>query len=163
SRFQYNAEVKFCQQKTGSPAKPQAAQPQGERDDADPGRAEGGVQGVQEAPEADAPGPRIAAGRQPADGAALADHRHRAPDGLPPSRLGRAGPAGQAQETGWGHLRPGGGMTMSRTDSGLTRRAALGAALGAAGLAAGADPVAKPDARRASPKRYAMKKSINLW
>src|SRR5262249_15699616 len=136
---------------------------QGERDDADPRRAEGGVQGVQEAPETDTPGSRIAAGRQPAYRAALADHRHRAPDGLPPRRLGRAGPGGQAQETGRGHLRPGGGMTMSPGDSGLPRRAALGAALGAAGLAAGADPAAKPDPRRASPKRYAMKKSINLW
>jgi hexulose-6-phosphate isomerase len=47
----------------------------------------------------------------------------------------------------------------------LTRRAALGAALGAAGLAAAADQktAAGPDPRRASPKRYAMKKSINLW
>jgi L-ribulose-5-phosphate 3-epimerase len=49
----------------------------------------------------------------------------------------------------------------------VTRRDALGAALVAAGgaLGAGEAPAAetKPDARRASPKRYAMKKSINLW
>src|SRR5262245_48098060 len=46
----------------------------------------------------------------------------------------------------------------------LSRRDALHAALAAgtlAGMAAGADT--KPDARRASPKRYEMKKSINLW
>src|SRR3954469_12541457 len=45
----------------------------------------------------------------------------------------------------------------------LTRRAVLGSALAAAG--AGLAPAAdtKPDPRRASPKRYAMKKSINLW
>ena len=42
----------------------------------------------------------------------------------------------------------------------VTRRGALQAAL-AAGLAPAADR--KPDARRASPKRYDMKKSINLW
>src|SRR3954447_16979690 len=47
----------------------------------------------------------------------------------------------------------------------VTRRTALGTALaGAAALAApaaGAD--ARPDPRRASPKRYDFKKSINLW
>ncbi len=53
---------------------------------------------------------------------------------------------------------------------GLTRRDALRSAFAAAGAAAAvggstaaAQPAAKPDARRASPKRYAMKKSINLW
>jgi hexulose-6-phosphate isomerase len=50
----------------------------------------------------------------------------------------------------------------------LDRRAALCSALAAGALAAldtpaSADPVARPDARRASPKRYDMKKSINLW
>lgn len=52
----------------------------------------------------------------------------------------------------------------------ITRRAAISAALAAAGGAAafahsvaGAAEPAKPDARRASPKRYDMKKSINLW
>jgi hexulose-6-phosphate isomerase len=50
----------------------------------------------------------------------------------------------------------------------VTRRTALGAALAAAGgvalAAAPADgPKAKPDPRRASPKRYEAKKSINLW
>jgi hexulose-6-phosphate isomerase len=46
----------------------------------------------------------------------------------------------------------------------VTRRMALGTAL-AAGGAAFAQPAAQPkaDSRRASPKRYAMKKSINLW
>ncbi|MSU27343.1 MAG: sugar phosphate isomerase/epimerase, partial [Pedosphaera sp.] len=53
---------------------------------------------------------------------------------------------------------------------GLTRRDALRSAFAAAGAAtvvgssaSAAQPAAKPDARRASPKRYAMKKSINLW
>jgi hexulose-6-phosphate isomerase len=53
----------------------------------------------------------------------------------------------------------------------LTRRAALQSALAAAGGAAlasasaAAEPAArtKPDLRRASPRRYDMKKSINLW
>src|SRR3954464_11382494 len=49
----------------------------------------------------------------------------------------------------------------------VTRRTALGAAMGAVALAAcadaGAAPPPSPDARRASPKRYDMKKSINLW
>jgi len=48
----------------------------------------------------------------------------------------------------------------------VTRRAALCSALataGAAATAAGAAPTPKPDSRRASPKRYDMKKSINLW
>ena len=51
----------------------------------------------------------------------------------------------------------------------LSRRAALKSTLAAAGAAAllgkGGVPAqaAQPDARRASPKRYAMKKSINLW
>ena len=52
---------------------------------------------------------------------------------------------------------------------GFSRRQAISSALAAAGgtaafsqSATGA-PRAKPDARRASPKRYAMKKSINLW
>jgi hexulose-6-phosphate isomerase len=51
--------------------------------------------------------------------------------------------------------------------SAVSRRAAIGSALAAAGAAvfpgaAGAH-AAGPDARRASPKRYEMKKSINLW
>jgi L-ribulose-5-phosphate 3-epimerase len=49
----------------------------------------------------------------------------------------------------------------------ITRRAALGSALAAGAAAAvpaeGAAPDAKSDPRRASPKRYDMKKSINLW
>ena len=46
----------------------------------------------------------------------------------------------------------------------MTRRAVLGTAL-AAGTAAvaGAEEKPKPDPRRSSPKRYDMKKSINLW
>jgi sugar phosphate isomerase/epimerase len=47
----------------------------------------------------------------------------------------------------------------------VTRRAALCSALaaGAAAVTATAAPDARPDPRRASPKRYDMKKSINLW
>ena len=51
----------------------------------------------------------------------------------------------------------------------VSRRAALTSTLAAAGVAAfgtspgRAAPAAQPDARRASPKRYEMKKSINLW
>jgi hexulose-6-phosphate isomerase len=48
----------------------------------------------------------------------------------------------------------------------VTRRTALHAALAAGGAALAASaPAAEPkaDARRASPKRYDMKKSINLW
>jgi hexulose-6-phosphate isomerase len=47
----------------------------------------------------------------------------------------------------------------------VTRRAALHAAVvaGAAATVAAAAPEARPDPRRASPKRYDMKKSINLW
>ncbi len=49
----------------------------------------------------------------------------------------------------------------------VTRRAALGSALAAAGSAVAANqegaPAAKPDSRRAAPRRYDMKKSINLW
>src|SRR5438270_6902654 len=50
----------------------------------------------------------------------------------------------------------------------ITRRTALQSALAAGGAAAlaGAANAAQPaqaDARRASPRRYAMKKSINLW
>jgi hexulose-6-phosphate isomerase len=53
----------------------------------------------------------------------------------------------------------------------LTRRSALQSALAAAGaaslfapgVAAGANPQSAPDPRRASTKRYDMKKSINLW
>lgn len=46
-----------------------------------------------------------------------------------------------------------------------SRRDALYAALATGSLAGarGTDEVRKPDARRASPKRYDMKKSINLW
>ena len=53
---------------------------------------------------------------------------------------------------------------------GLSRRDAMRSAFVAAGAAtvigansAAAQTAASPDARRASPKRYAMKKSINLW
>ena len=52
------------------------------------------------------------------------------------------------------------------TEHPLTRRTVLQSALvaGAAALpTAGAAPETKPDARRSSPKRFAMKKSINLW
>src|SRR5690349_13963436 len=47
----------------------------------------------------------------------------------------------------------------------VTRRTLLCSALaaGAAVVTATAAPDTKPDARRASPKRYDMKKSINLW
>src|SRR5262249_36313482 len=48
----------------------------------------------------------------------------------------------------------------------LTRRTALGAALAAASTAALGPAAAeqpKPDSRRAAPRRYDMKKSINLW
>lgn len=49
----------------------------------------------------------------------------------------------------------------------LSRRDALKSALAVAGAAAISSPLlaaeARPDARRASPKRYDMKKSINLW
>src|SRR5207253_2041028 len=49
----------------------------------------------------------------------------------------------------------------------ITRRTALGAALaaGSAALASAAEPTvqARPDVRRGSPRRYDMKKSINLW
>jgi hexulose-6-phosphate isomerase len=56
---------------------------------------------------------------------------------------------------------------MSAETPQITRRTALGAALAAgAALTAPAvadEPKARPDPRRASPKRYDMKKSINLW
>src|SRR5438094_49301 len=45
----------------------------------------------------------------------------------------------------------------------LTRRAVLGTALAAAGAGFAPAAEAKLDPRRASPKRYDMKKSINLW
>jgi sugar phosphate isomerase/epimerase len=49
----------------------------------------------------------------------------------------------------------------------ITRRAALGSALAAGAATAvpaeGAAPDVKSDPRRASPRRYDMKKSINLW
>ena len=54
-------------------------------------------------------------------------------------------------------------------DQPITRRTALTAALAVAatGTAAAAtdapEPAARPDSRRASPRRYEMKKSINLW
>src|SRR4051812_5558672 len=54
---------------------------------------------------------------------------------------------------------------MTPDPAAVSRRAALGTALAAAGAAltpaAAAD--ARPDPRRASPKRYDLKKSINLW
>ncbi|HVR36673.1 MAG TPA: sugar phosphate isomerase/epimerase family protein, partial [Methylomirabilota bacterium] len=51
---------------------------------------------------------------------------------------------------------------------GVSRRAAIKTTLAAAGAAALFEPGSaraqeQPDPRRASPKRYAMKKSINLW
>src|SRR5579885_2471623 len=52
------------------------------------------------------------------------------------------------------------------TEQPISRRGALQAALaagGAAVLPAAAAPQARPDDRRASPRRYDMKKSINLW
>jgi hexulose-6-phosphate isomerase len=45
----------------------------------------------------------------------------------------------------------------------LTRRTVLGSALAAAGVGLTGAADTKPDPRRASPKRYDMKKSINLW
>src|SRR5262245_32620524 len=57
-------------------------------------------------------------------------------------------------------------MSADPSSPAVTRRAALGSAL-AAGAAALAAPAVqaqpRPDPRRASPKRYDMKKSINLW
>ena len=52
---------------------------------------------------------------------------------------------------------------LSRRDAFRSAIAAAGAAAVGGGSAATAQPAVKPDARRASPKRYAMKKSINLW
>src|SRR5207248_5326492 len=51
------------------------------------------------------------------------------------------------------------------SDHPVTRRAVLGSALAVSTLAMTAEgaPEAKPDPRRASPKRFDMKKSINLW
>jgi hexulose-6-phosphate isomerase len=51
------------------------------------------------------------------------------------------------------------------TDQPISRRTALQAALAAGGAAVlpAAAPQARADDRRASPKRYDMKKSINLW
>ncbi|MSR65927.1 MAG: sugar phosphate isomerase/epimerase [Pedosphaera sp.] len=57
----------------------------------------------------------------------------------------------------------------SSTSTGVTRRTAISSALAAAGGAAAfvnsstAQTKSSPDARRASPKRFDMKKSINLW
>jgi len=51
-------------------------------------------------------------------------------------------------------------------DAAITRRTALHSALAAGSAAAGsvnAAQQAEPDPRRASPRRYSMKKSINLW
>ena len=57
--------------------------------------------------------------------------------------------------------------TPESSDQGITRRAAIKAAAAAAGVAAAGTGLPateeKPDARRRSPKRYRMKKSINLW
>src|SRR5438874_6169003 len=52
------------------------------------------------------------------------------------------------------------------TESPITRRTALATALAAGATAAVADAgqaQPQPDARRSSPRRYPMKKSINLW
>lgn len=59
-------------------------------------------------------------------------------------------------------------MTLDEPNAGgqsITRRTALRSSLLAAGSlpALGASAAAQPDARRGSPKRFAMKKSINLW
>lgn len=51
---------------------------------------------------------------------------------------------------------------ISRRDALRTAAAAAGGVAALAGAAAAA-PGAKPDARRGSPRRYDMKKSINLW
>ena len=57
----------------------------------------------------------------------------------------------------------------STRTTGLSRRAAIQSTLAAAGALAFAGPAAnaaevtRPDDRRASPKRYDLKKSINLW
>ena len=57
--------------------------------------------------------------------------------------------------------------TPESSDQGITRRAAIKAAAAAAGVAAAGTGLPateeKPDARRRSPRRYRMKKSINLW
>src|ERR1043166_5730982 len=58
---------------------------------------------------------------------------------------------------------------MTTSTSPISRRDALKTTLAAAGAVAlasptgAAEPAARRDPRRASPKRYAMKKSINLW
>src|SRR5690349_6184426 len=52
--------------------------------------------------------------------------------------------------------------TLDRRDAMLAALAAGGAVL-AASESASAAPAARPDPRRASPRRYNMKKSINLW
>jgi hexulose-6-phosphate isomerase len=52
---------------------------------------------------------------------------------------------------------------IDRRDALLSALAAGGAAVLAAGEKASAAPAAKSDPRRASPRRYDMKKSINLW
>jgi hexulose-6-phosphate isomerase len=58
---------------------------------------------------------------------------------------------------------------MNSSLSAISRRAALKSSLAAVGAAAfgapsrAAEPVRKPDSRRASTRRYDMKKSINLW
>jgi L-ribulose-5-phosphate 3-epimerase len=54
------------------------------------------------------------------------------------------------------------GETTMSIDRRTALKSALAAGLAATGSAAAAADV-KPDPRRASPKRYAMKKSINLW
>ena len=58
-------------------------------------------------------------------------------------------------------------VTYSDASMGMTRRAMISGALAAAGgataLAQGAPAAARKDNRAASPKRYVMKKSINLW
>lgn len=61
-------------------------------------------------------------------------------------------------------------LVMANQQSALSRRAALktalattGAVVAAATVAGTAQAAAAPDPRRASPKRYNMKKSINLW
>jgi hexulose-6-phosphate isomerase len=58
---------------------------------------------------------------------------------------------------------PFGPITRREAFKTATHGAAMLGALALGSSGATAQPAAKPDPRRASPKRYAMKKSINLW
>src|SRR6059036_399798 len=58
---------------------------------------------------------------------------------------------------------PGSLSALSRRDAIKSTLAVAGAAALSASQTLSAAEAARPDARRASPKRYEMKKSINLW